>query len=128
MKSNLDRCHAKIFNLSLRPLQTTPAFPSLAFQPLRISARDRSLARPLAPLLHSQSLPPIIAKQAIEFASRLSPEIIAIHIEPGERRQLSLLSFQAGLSSDFNEVSGYNLQPAPAVVEKAKGRCLNAPK
>ncbi len=70
----------------------------------------------------------IIAKQAIEFASRLSPEIIAIQIEPGEHRQLSLLSFQAGLSSGFNEVSGYNLQPAPAVVEKAKGRCLNAPK
>jgi hypothetical protein len=69
-----------------------------------------------------------IAKQAIEFASRLSPEIIAIHIEPSEHPQLSLLFFQAGLNSGFNDVSGYNLQPAPAVVEKAKGRCLDAPK
>src|SRR5690349_13883235 len=50
----------------------------------------------VAPANHSR--PPIvvvpvdrwsrICKQAIEFASRLSPEIIAVHVEPGEHSEL----------------------------------------
>jgi hypothetical protein len=55
-----------------------------------------SCIAPVAPANHSA--PPIvvlpvdhwssICKQAIEFASRLSPEIIAIHVEPGEHSRL----------------------------------------
>jgi amino acid transporter len=55
-----------------------------------------SCALPVAPGIHAQ--PPIvvvpidhwssISKQALEFASRLSPEIIALHVEPGEHSEL----------------------------------------
>jgi hypothetical protein len=55
-----------------------------------------SCAVPVVPGVHAQ--PPIvvvpidhwnsISKQAIEFASRLSPEIVAIHVEPGEHSEL----------------------------------------
>jgi amino acid transporter len=55
-----------------------------------------SSAAPVVPGIHGR--PPIvivpidhwnsICKQALEFASRLSPEIIAIHVEPGEHSEL----------------------------------------
>jgi amino acid transporter len=55
-----------------------------------------SCAAPVVPGIHGR--PPIvvvpidhwnsICKQALEFASRLSPEIIAIHVEPGEHSEL----------------------------------------
>jgi amino acid transporter len=55
-----------------------------------------SCHEPMVPKLSSQ--PPIavvpidrwscMSKQALEFASRLSPEIIAIHVEPGEHSEL----------------------------------------
>jgi amino acid transporter len=55
-----------------------------------------SCATPVVPA--SEAAPPIvvvpiehwsrISKQAIEFASRLSPEMIAVHVEPGEHSEL----------------------------------------
>jgi hypothetical protein len=55
-----------------------------------------SCHQPITPMLAGQ--PPIvvvpiehwssIAKHALEFASRLSPEMIAIHVEPGEHSEL----------------------------------------
>jgi amino acid transporter len=55
-----------------------------------------SCHEPMTPKLSSQ--PPIvivpmerwskISKQALEFASRLSPEMIALHVEPGEHSEL----------------------------------------
>ncbi len=59
----------------------------------------------------------LVAKQALEFASRLSPEIVAIHIEPGEHSEL--------LQEDWNR---YVEQPFRAAgVEPPKLTTLPSP-
>src|SRR5271167_92895 len=46
-----------------------------------------------------------ITKQALEFASRLSPEIIALHVEPGEHSELLHDDWERYVVSAFREVS-----------------------
>ena len=45
----------------------------------------------------------IICKQALEFASRISPEIIAIHVEPGEHSELLHDDWQRYVEQPFRE-------------------------
>ncbi|MGC1484402.1 MAG: APC family permease [Candidatus Acidiferrum sp.] len=44
-----------------------------------------------------------VCKQAIEFASRLSPEIIAIHVEPGEHSELLREDWERYVERPFRE-------------------------
>src|SRR5258708_17732693 len=44
-----------------------------------------------------------IAKQAIEFASRLTPEIIAVHVDPGERSELLRATWERWVEAAFAE-------------------------
>jgi amino acid transporter len=44
-----------------------------------------------------------ICKQALEFASRLSPEIIAIHVEPGEHSELLREDWERYVERPFRE-------------------------
>ena len=44
-----------------------------------------------------------ILKQALEFASRLSPEIIAIHVEPGEHSELLREDWERYVERPFRE-------------------------
>jgi amino acid transporter len=67
---------------------------------------------PVAPANHNA--PPIavvpiehwshIAKQALEFASRLSPEIIAVHVEPGEHSRLLSEEWERYVEQPFRAV------------------------
>jgi hypothetical protein len=45
----------------------------------------------------------IICKQALEFASRISPEIIAIHVEPGEHSELLRDDWERYVERPFRE-------------------------
>jgi amino acid transporter len=47
-----------------------------------------------------------ITKQALEFASRLSPEMIALHVEPGEHSELLHDDWDRYVVSAFREVGG----------------------
>ena len=47
-----------------------------------------------------------ITKQALEFASRLSPEIIALHVEPGEHSELLHDDWARYVVSAFKETGG----------------------
>lgn len=47
-----------------------------------------------------------ITKQALEFASRLSPEIIALHVEPGEHAELLHDDWERYVVSAFKEAGG----------------------
>ena len=51
--------------------------------------RDTGAARPIVvvPLERWSTL----SKQALEFASRMSPEVIGVHVEPGEKEEAALL-------------------------------------
>jgi amino acid transporter len=61
----------------------------------------------------NNALPPIavvpvdhwscIVKQAIEFASRISPEIIAVHVEPGEHSELLREDWERYVNQPFRE-------------------------
>jgi hypothetical protein len=42
-----------------------------------------------------------ISRQALEFASRLSPEIIAIHVEPGEHSELLRTEWERYVEQPF---------------------------
>src|SRR5207253_1672851 len=42
-----------------------------------------------------------ISRQALEFASRLSPEIIAIHVEPGEHFELLRTEWERYVEQPF---------------------------
>ncbi len=44
-----------------------------------------------------------IAKQAIEFATRLTPEIIAVHVNPGERSELLRATWERWVETAFTE-------------------------
>jgi amino acid transporter len=67
---------------------------------------------PVAPANHNA--PPIavvpidhwssICKQALEFASRLSPEIIALHVEPGEHSRLLYEEWERYVEQPFRTV------------------------
>jgi amino acid transporter len=47
-----------------------------------------------------------ITKQALEFASRLSPEIIALHVEPGEHAELLHDDWERYVVSAYKETGG----------------------
>src|SRR5271170_5856837 len=47
-----------------------------------------------------------ITKQALEFASRLSPEIIALHVEPGEHSELLRDDWERYVERPFREAGG----------------------
>jgi amino acid transporter len=47
-----------------------------------------------------------IAKQALEFASRLSPEIIAVHVEPDEHSDLLLMEWERYVQQPFRAAGG----------------------
>jgi hypothetical protein len=61
----------------------------------------------------NQSAPPIaivpidrwsrISKQAIEFATRTTPEIIAVHVEPGEHSELLRAAWELYVESAFRQ-------------------------
>ena len=44
-----------------------------------------------------------VSKQALEFASRISPEIIAVHVEPGEHAELLHEDWQRYVEEPFRE-------------------------
>lgn len=44
-----------------------------------------------------------VSKQALEFASRISPEIIAVHVEPGEHAELLHQDWQRYVEEPFRE-------------------------
>src|SRR5271170_8085541 len=48
----------------------------------------------------------IICKQALEFASRISPEIIAVHVEPGEHSELLHDDWERYVERPFREGGG----------------------
>jgi amino acid transporter len=58
-----------------------------------------------------------ITKQALEFASRLSPEIIALHVEPGEHSELLHDDWERYVVSAFKQIGGdppkLELLPSP---------------
>jgi amino acid transporter len=58
-----------------------------------------------------------ICKQALEFASRLSPEIIAIHVEPGEHSELLREDWERYVEKPFREAGAepptFTLLPSP---------------
>jgi hypothetical protein len=58
-----------------------------------------------------------ILKQALEFASRLSPEIIAIHVEPGEHSELLREDWERYVERPFREAGAeppiFTVLPSP---------------
>ena len=58
-----------------------------------------------------------ICKQALEFASRLSPEIIAIHVEPGEHSELLREDWERYVERPFRETGAeppqFTVLPSP---------------
>jgi amino acid transporter len=45
----------------------------------------------------------LISKQALEFATRLTPEIIAVHVEPGEHSELLRAAWELYVESAFRQ-------------------------
>ncbi len=58
-----------------------------------------------------------ICKQSLEFASRLSPEIIAIHVEPGEHSELLREDWERYVEHPFREAGAeppkFEILPSP---------------
>jgi amino acid transporter len=58
-----------------------------------------------------------ICKQSLEFASRLSPEIIAIHVEPGEHSELLREDWERYVERPFREAGAeppkFEILPSP---------------
>jgi amino acid transporter len=58
-----------------------------------------------------------ILKQALQFASQLSPEIIAIHVEPGEHSELLLEDWERYVERPFRETGAeppkFEVLPSP---------------
>jgi amino acid transporter len=54
----------------------------------------------------------LISKQAIEFATRLTPEIIAVHVEPGEHSELLRAAWELWVESAFRKIG----RPVPRLL------------
>jgi amino acid transporter len=65
-----------------------------------------------------------ICKQALEFASRISPEIIAIHVEPGEHSELLREDWERYVELPFREAGG---EPPQFVVLPSPYRFIIVP-
>jgi len=65
-----------------------------------------------------------ICKQALEFASRISTEIIAIHVEPGEHSELLKEDWQRYVERPFREAGG---EPPKFVVLPSPYRFIIVP-
>jgi len=65
-----------------------------------------------------------ICKQALEFASRISPEIIAIHVEPGEHSELLHEDWERYVERPFREAGG---EPPKFVVLPSPYRFIIVP-
>ena len=50
---------------------------------------------------HRAILYRLVSKQALEFASQLSPEIIAVHVEPGENSELLRAEWERNVEQPF---------------------------
>jgi amino acid transporter len=82
-------------------------------------------SEPIVPATHGQ--PPIVVvpvdrwscilKQALEFASRISPEIIAVHVEPGEHSELLHDDWERYVERPFREAGveppEFTILPSP---------------
>jgi amino acid transporter len=82
-------------------------------------------SEPVVPAGHGQ--PPIVVvpidrwscilKQAVEFASRISPEIIAVHVEPGEHSELLHEDWERYVEQPFREAGAeppaFTVLPSP---------------
>jgi amino acid transporter len=82
-------------------------------------------SEPVVPAGHGQ--PPIVVvpvdrwscilKQAVEFASRISPEIIAVHVEPGEHSELLHEDWERYVERPFREAGAeppaFTVLPSP---------------
>ena len=89
-------------------------------------------SQPVAPANHGR--PPIvvvpidrwsrICKQALEFASRISPEIIAIHVEPGEHLELLRDDWERYVERPFREAG---VEPPKFVVLPSPYRFVIVP-
>lgn len=75
------------YQVTVATTSTLPAIPANHSQPPLV----------IVPIEHWSR----IAKHALEFASRLSPEIIAIHVEPGEHYQLLQEDWQRYVEEPF---------------------------
>jgi hypothetical protein len=77
-------------NVSVETSCRTPMIPKLSSQPpLAIVPFDRWSA---------------VTRQALEFASRLSPDIIALHVEPGEHSELLHDDWERYVVAAFQEI------------------------
>src|SRR5580693_2135175 len=65
-----------------------------------------------------------ICKQALEFASRISPELIAIHVEPGEHSELLREDWERYVERPFREAGG---EPPKFVVLPSPYRFIIVP-
>jgi len=65
-----------------------------------------------------------ICKQALEFASRISPEIVAIHVEPGEHSELLREDWERYVERPFREAGG---EPPKFVVLPSPYRFIIVP-
>jgi amino acid transporter len=65
-----------------------------------------------------------ICKQALEFASRISPEIIALHVEPGEHSELLREDWERYVERPFREAGG---EPPKFVVLPSPYRFIIVP-
>lgn len=91
-----------------------------------------TVCAPVVPANHGR--PPItvvpvdrwssICKQAIEFASRLSPEIIAVHVEPGEHSELLREDWQRYVEQPFRQAGA---EPPQFVVLPSPYRFIIVP-
>jgi hypothetical protein len=91
-----------------------------------------TVCAPVVPANHGR--PPIavvpvdrwssICKQAIEFASRLSPEIIAVHVEPGEHSELLREDWERYVEQPFRKAGA---EPPQFVVLPSPYRFIIVP-
>jgi amino acid transporter len=87
---------------------------------------------PVTPANHAQrplAVVPVerwscITKQAIEFASRISPDIIAVHVEPGEHAELLREDWERYVEKPFREA---NLDPPEFVLLPSPYRFVIVP-
>jgi hypothetical protein len=93
---------------------------------LRVNLRDRTKANRIISRL--EALPDFTPVSGVIVSGGQWGYYSPVRTVQGDMNISALYAEWSKLSL-LNEVSGYNLQPAPpAVVEKAKGYCLTAPK
>src|SRR6266702_956961 len=85
-------------NLPRAPGSRSFLFPcSSSFSASFVPANDSAPPIVVVPVEHWSQ----ISKQALEFASRLSPEIIAVHVEPGDHSEFLHMDWERYVEQPF---------------------------